>query len=191
MRKKAYKILLLFVLCVCSKSVNLNAQQFVVNTNLLEWANLITMNVNAGMAVSRHWSLGLGVKYNPFYFTKGEDDFSRMQNKQLSGSIYAKYWPWHVYSGLWASTQLRYQQYNFGGVFSEKTTEGVRMGMGLSVGYTYMINSHFNIDFGVGLWAGYDDYIQYKCPVCGITIDKGNRFFLRPNDIIIAISYVF
>ena len=167
---------------------NVHAQKFEVSTNFIDWAELGTMNVEAGYAISRHISLGTGVKYNPF--TYGEDS-SRKQYKQISSSFFVKYWPWNVYSGFWSSLKFKYQQYNFGGVFSEETDEGNRYGIGLSCGYSYMLSAHLNIIFGLGFWTGKDEYTRYKCPVCGPTVKNGQRFFIRPDNLMIAISYIF
>lgn len=78
-----------------------------------------------------------------------------------------------------------------GGILSRETTEGDRVGMGLYSGYSLMILPHFNIDFGLGFWGGLDIYRKYSCPSCGLTVDKGEKGFLLPDDLMISIVYVF
>ena len=65
------------------------------------------------------------------------------------------------------------------------------MGAGLYTGYTYMLSSHFNVEFGVGLWGGIDHYRVYSCPRCGLTVDQGKTGFILPDDIMISFVYVF
>ena len=102
-----------------------------------------------------------------------------------------RYWPWYVYSGWWVGGKVQYQEYNWGGLTSDKTEEGDRFGAGISAGYTYMLAPHVNLDFGLGLWGGYDKYKRYSCPVCGLTEASGDRFFILPNDVTLALSFVF
>ncbi len=54
-----------------------------------------------------------------------------------------------------------------------------------------MLGKHFNIDFGLGFWTGYDKFSVYACPVCGVTENTGSKFFILPSDVMIALSYVF
>ena len=71
------------------------------------------------------------------------------------------------------------------------TDEGDRAGLGLYAGYTHMIGPHFNIEFGLGGWAGADWYSRYECQQCGLTMMTGRRWFVLPDDIMIALVYVF
>ena len=100
-----------------------NAQSFRLSTNLADCANLGTLNLEAAYGMSRHWSLSASVKYNPFEY--GDED-AALQSKQRSVSVGARYWPWHVYSGWWASGDLRYQEYRTVAPSSPLTTQGDR-----------------------------------------------------------------
>jgi len=166
------------------------AQDFSLSTDILGYARLGTMNVDASYALSRRWSLVAGARYNPFTFRKGDLE-KQFQSRQQSYSIGARLWPWHIWSGWWFAGKLRYQEYNEGGIISRMTEEGDRVGAGLYAGYTHMLSKHFNIEFGLGLWAGMAAYRQYDCPVCGHVLASGNRAFLRPDDIMISVAYVF
>lgn len=166
------------------------ARTFSVSTDILGYARLGTMNLDASYAVARRWSLTAGVRYNPFTFRKGDPE-KQFQYRQQSYSVGMRVWPWHTWSGWWFAGKLRYQEYNKGGIISLKTEEGDRFGAGLYAGYTHMLSSHFNLEFGVGLWTGMASYREYSCPVCGITMSRGNKFFLLPDDFMISIAYVF
>lgn len=74
---------------------------------------------------------------------------------------------------------------------SPETDEGDRFGVGLYAGYTYMLGSHFNIEFGLGAWAGVDYFRKYSCQVCGVVLDSGRRLFALPDDVMISLAYVF
>ena len=167
-----------------------HAQKAGVAVNLLDCAALGTLNIDASYAVSRRWSLTAGARYNPFTFRQGEPE-RQFQVRQQSYSIGARLWPWHTMSGWWFAAKLRYQEYNHGGVLSRETQEGDRAGAGLYAGYTHMLSRHFNLEFGVGLWAGADFYRRYSCTVCGTTIGDGTKPFVLPDDIAVSIVYVF
>ena len=180
----AAAVLLLFLL------PRLEAQELSLSTNLLDYANLATLNMEASYGFARHWSLNAGMRYNPFEFASPQTG-DVLRNRQQSYALGARYWPWHIYSGWWLAAKLQYQEFNTGGLRSPLTTEGDRYGSGLSGGYTYMLNSHLNMEFGLGLWGGYERYTEYACPVCGKIEGKGSRTFLRPNELLLSLRYVF
>lgn len=187
MRTVIRKCIVMFLAISCYP---LSAQTFSVSTDFLGLANLGTMNIDASYAVSRRWSLTAGARYNPFTFRKGDPE-EQFQYRQQSYSVGMRVWPWHTWSGWWFAGKLRYQEYNKGGIVSPKTEEGDRFGAGLYAGYTHMLSSHFNLEFGVGLWAGLAVCREYSCPVCGVTLFEGNKFFMLPDDFMISIAYVF
>ena len=179
----------LFILSLLIPGPGAGAQDWALSTNLLEYANLGTLNAEADYAVDRHWNLSAGVRYNPFSYDYGEDGSAR--NKQQSYAIGVRYWPWHIYSGWWLAGKMQYQEYNVGGLVSRETREGDRFGTGFTAGYSHMFTKWLNIEFGLGFWTGYDDYKKYACPVCGVVTDSGKKFFVLPDDIIVALSFIF
>ena len=173
-------------------SVSVRAQKFQVGVNAADLACLGTLNGEFEYAFDRHWSAGISGKYNPFTYGDGTSAEGRqMQARQRSVELRARWWPWYIYSGWWVSGTARIQEYNMGGIFTQETEEGTRYGGGLSAGYSCMLSPHFNIDFGVGIWAGYRKYTLYECPKCGRKVDEGTGGFFLPNDIKISVAYVF
>ena len=166
------------------------ARRFTLSTNVLGYVELGTMNMDMSYALSRKWSLTVGARYNPFIFYKG-DPSKQFQHKQQSYFVGVRMWPWHTWSGWWFATKGRYQEYNTGGILSRETSEGDRLGVGIYSGYTLMLSRHFNIEFGIGLWGGLDMYKRYSCPMCGLTVDAGEKFFVLPDDLMISVVYVF
>lgn len=164
------------------------AQNYSVSTNVLDYANLGTLNVEASCGIARQWSLCAGVKYNPFSFGDGEKEVALRQRSIETG---ARFWPWHIFSGWWLGAKLKYQEYSEGGIKGPSSMEGDRYGGGLSAGYAFMLNTHLNLDIGVGLWGGYDKWRTYDCMRCGKVMGTGDDIFFRPNDIILTLSYIF
>jgi len=178
-------MLALALLLPCGKTA---AQKAALSTNLLGYADLATLNLEGSLGVSQHWSLNAAWRYNPFRFHRNGAPANNRQQAWFAG---ARYWPWHIYSGWWIAAKAGYQEYNRGGWRSPETQEGDRFGGGVSGGYTYMLHPHLNLEFGLGLWGGYDIYTVYSCPECGLETGSGRRAFLLPNEILLALSYVF
>ena len=161
-----------------------------VSTNLLDYARLATFNLDGSYALSRHWSLSAGARYNPFTFREGEPR-KQFQYRQRSYSLGVRWWPWHTWSGWWLSGKVRYQEYNIGGIVSSRTEEGDRGGVGLYAGYSHMLTQHLNLEFGLGMWGGMSWYKIYSCPSCGLTLENGRKWFARPDDVMMSLVYVF
>lgn len=163
-------------------------QELSISTNVLDYADMGTLNVEASYGLSQHWSVNAGAKYNPFEFGSGE--YPRIDKQR---ALYAgvRYWPWHIYSGWWVSGDLRYQEFRTGGPASATATEGDRYGSAMKGGYSYMLGPHFNLDLGLGVWGGYEVYSVYDCPTCGRHVADGARYFVRASDIILSLSYIF
>ena len=157
-----------------------------ISTNVAGYANLLTLNAEGSVPVSRRWTVNAGLKYNPFAF--GKEKFRNRQQAYYAGM---RYWPWHSYSGWWMSGKIQYQEFNAGGLGRAETSEGDRVGLGLGAGFAYMVGKHFNVEFGASLWGGMEWFTSYSCPVCGDLEESGRKFFVLPCDIVIAISYIF
>ena len=166
------------------------AQKLSLSTNMLDYICLGTFNAETSYSVGRHWSLIAGARYNPFTFHRGDDD-RQFQYRQQSYALGARFWLWHTFSGWWITSKVRYQEYNHGGIISRTAEEGDRVGLSLSAGYTYMLSRHWNLEFGIGTWGGKSWYRRYSCPVCGITMESGSKWFLLPDDMTISVAYVF
>ena len=181
---------LMAVLLLMSPSLNADTGRFSVSTNFLDYMSLVTVNLDASYALSRHWSVLAGARYNPFTYNK-DDPQRQFQYRQRSCAVGARWWPWHNLSGWWFAGKARYQEYNIGGITSRKTEEGDRGGLGMYAGYTYMLSPHLNLEFGFGMWGGMSWYKTYSCQNCGITLNSGKAWFVRPDDIMMSLVYVF
>lgn len=186
-------VVVLFFLCVPLWN-DLRAEggkgRFSVSTNVLDYANLATLNVDASYAFGRHWGVTVGARYNPFTFRQ-KDPEHQFQNRQQSYSVGVRFWPWHIWSGWWFASKARWQEYNVGGIVSPETSEGDRWGAGLYAGYALMLTPHLNLDFGLGMWVGRDVYRTYSCQTCGVTLDQGKRAFILPDDVMVSLVYLF
>ena len=185
MKHKIIITLLLAVLPVLGR-----AQNWAVSTNVLDYVSLGTMNAEVSAGVGRRVTIEASARVNPWTFHKG-DPSRQMQNRHQTYALGMRYWPWHIYSGWWISADAQYQEYNRGGIISQKTEEGDAFGLSAGAGYSLMLHEKLNLDFGVTLWAGQKTFISYACPSCGRITDKGSKWFIMPNEIRVAIQYIF
>ena len=175
-----------------SVSVQAAAQKVAVSTNALDIANLGTINLQAGYAFAQHWTLTLQGRYNNWSFGSVEQG-NPFQNRSRGAALGARWWSWYTYSGWWVGANARFDEYNRGGLFRRmETEEGRAVGAGLAVGYSHMLGEHWNLDFGLGAWAGVTKYTTYACPRCGMILDEGTKTFVLPSpDCQVSIVYIF
>ena len=164
-------------------------QKFAVGTNALDWIDMGTMNIEAGYAVSRHFTVVADAKYNPWTYNSGDKE-TQVERRQRTFSAGMRYWPWHVYSGWWIGAKGRYQEYNRGGVLGRETEEGDSYGGVLDFGYTLMLSKNFNLEFGGGVFTGGTKFKRYACPVCGRVTGSGEEFFILPADLSVSIVLI-
>lgn len=177
-------LMLVLQLTVC------RAQQWSVSTNAVDWLNFGTLNAEASAAVAQHISINASARYNPWTFN-ANDPATQLQNREQTYRLGIRWWPWHIYSGWWVSAAGQYQEYNRGGILSRKTEEGDAFGLALSAGYTLMVHRFVNLEFGAGLWGGQTAYTTFACPSCGRITGSGRKWFLRPNDLTVAVAFIF
>ena len=183
---------LVLTIMLFAVSLTASAQKFAVSTNTLDIINLGTINLQANYAVAQHWTLTLQGRYNNWSFGSVEKG-NPFQNRSRGGALGARYWFWYTYSGWWVAANARFDEYNRGGLFGmTETEEGRALGAGLAVGYSRMLSEHWNLDFGLGAWAGGTKYTTYACPRCGMLLDQGTKFFALPSpDCQVSFVYIF
>lgn len=177
-------------LLAAAGACGVDARRFSLSTNMLDYANFATLNVEASYGVARHWSVNAGAKLNPFTFRLREKG-TQMQNRQQSYELGVRMWPWHIFSGWWVAAKAKYKEYNTGGIISSRTEEGDSYGLGFTAGYSYMLHPNLNLEFGIGFWTGVRQYTVYECPSCGLTTETGTKGFILPNEILLSLVYVF
>lgn len=187
MRSLVFSAVVLGLLCI--SYVEASGQRWSIGTNIVDYANLATLNVESSVAIAQHYSFNAGVRFNPWTFRHGSEE-KQFENRKRCCYAGVRYWPWHIYSGWWTALQLQYQEYNRGGWLIQQTEEGDAYGVCLSLGYTLMVHKSLNIEFGAGVWAGSTQYADYSCPYCGDILDRGSKFFFWPNNVMVSLVYI-
>lgn len=181
---------LMIVLMLVSGALRCNAQTFSVETNLLDYANLGTINLEANVGVSQHVSLLAGGSYNDWEF-EGASVHDIISNKQKKGYAGFRYWPWHIYSGWWFAVKGQWQEYGKGGVWRPALEEGTAIGAGALAGYTLMMSKHLNLNFALGVWGGSKEYTLWNCRHCNRIREQGKKGFVELDNVYVSLAYIF
>lgn len=167
-----------------------NAQSYTLSTNVIEWCNYGTINLDAGMSLSRHFTINAGCKYNPWEFQTKNG--MPVMNNQLTAYLGTRYWFFFANTGWWLGARMRFSDFEQTGVLRPKYILGKSLGAGVSAGYTWLLTDHFSIEFAAGLWGGrHLKYEQYRTYDNKILDDRGPRNFIALDDISLSLVYVF
>lgn len=190
----ALLVILLLVLfsdaCMAQHSLAADTDaRFAVSTNVTDYVNLLTPNIDVQYAVGKSFTAQVGMKYNNWTF--GPDTDKAMKNRQQTYYVGARWWPWYTYSGWWVGGAAQFQEYDRGGVFTKDSEEGDAYGLAFSGGYSIQLAKWLNFDIGFGFWGGRTEYVRYSCPTCGKKVDEGKKFFVLPNEARVALQFIF
>ncbi len=160
-----------------------------ISQNAADYLLLGTLNAEVQYSVHRDWTLQAGARYNNWTWRPRRYD--QFESRRQAYYLGARWWPWYTYSGWWAGTKLQYQEYNRGGLLSPETEEGDAFGLGLGVGYAVHLSRWLNAEFGLYGWGGMTRYVTYACPHCGRRTGAGTKPFLLPDEIRMALQFIF
>lgn len=178
--KKFFIILILLV----SLPVVVKAQKYSLRTNLLGLATT-NLNLEAGLAVGRQWSVHVPVTYNPFVLSTDK----RFQNLTVEPG--ARYWFLETFSQSFIGFQALYSRFHVGGLTNDYRYDGSGVGVGISYGYSRVLKNRWNIEFEAGLGVFGADYDKYRCKECGEWLGKEKKVFLIPSKVSVALVYLF
>lgn len=161
-----------------------SAQFYSLSTNV---AALATGSVNAewSMTLNRSWSLHLGGSVNPWRIEQ-----FRIQHLMVRPSI--RWWASESYRGWWLGSHFcgAYAHVGIPRLMKRKY-EGVAMGGGLDVGYTWAMDTRWNIEVGLGAGAYYVDMWAGRCHTCSYRADEVRRWVFLPDNIKVSMIYLF
>ena len=69
--------------------------------------------------------------------------------------------------------------------------DGYGFGVGLSYGYSKVLNKRWNLEFEAGLGVLWSDYTKYLCKTCGAPQGNEKKIYLIPSKASISLVYLF
>lgn len=155
------------------------AQEVAVKTNLVADA-LANVNVGAEVGVAPKWTVELTGELNAWKFSHGRTW------KHWLVMPEARYWLCDRFSGHFFGAEAHAGQYNIGGFnghwnflgtdarkLKDSRFQGWFAGAGVTYGYAWILDRHWNIEGEIGLGYSYTRYDRYPCATCGTKTESG------------------
>lgn len=178
--------------------VTVSSQEVAIKNNILGDAML---NVNAGMevGVASKWTVDIPLSFNGWKLSHGRTW------KHWSVQPGARYWLCNTFAGHFVGFHTHGGQYNIGGLhggfnflgtdFSKlKDTryQGWFLGAGVSYGYAWILDKHWNIEAEIGVGYSYTKFDSYPCAHCGNKKDRDKAHnYVGPTKAAVNIVYLF
>lgn len=161
-KKNTCQLMLLFLLMLCCYQP-LRAQRVAVKTNTLRWLTA-SPNVEAEFILGRHFSLNASVAGNPIHADRFQTNFFHLQPE-------VRYWLNRPMVSHFFGVTAFINSYNM--LIDHVHRKGDAWAAGLTYGYSWALNQHWNIEASAGV--GILRYRQFK-------YDHGSQRPSSPND---------
>jgi hypothetical protein len=190
---------LLLVLLSLFVSTTIMAQ-VAVKTNLPLDALRIP-NVGLEFGIGKKWTVDIPVYYNPWMYknNKGSVEGDRMMKLGMIQPE-LRYWLCDKFNGHFFGVHLMGGVYHTTGIelpftpfdnLGRNRYKGDFYGGGISYGYQFILNRHWNLGLTVGLGYAYVNYEQYKCEDCSDKVGEGQENYFGPTKAALNLIYVF
>ncbi len=192
------RVILILAVVLAGITHQVAAKDIAVKTNLIDDA-LLDVNVGAELAVAPKWSIDVPASFN--FWTLSHNRCWKHWAVQPG----IRYWFCEALGGHFAGAHLMGGQYNVGGLdfdfkflgtnlssLKDSRYEGWFVGAGVSYGYSWILNKHWNIEAELGIGWAYTRYDRYPCTRCGRKLQSGKAHnYVGPTKAAINIVYVF
>lgn len=163
------------------------AQEVAAKTNLL-YDITTTFNLGLEVGLGPRMTLDISGNYNPWRF----HDY-RLKHGLIQPEL--RYWTCEKFNGHFFGLHGFYGSYNVGGLpfnsnIRHNRYQGYLYGGGLSYGYQWILNDHWNLEASIGLGYAYIRYKKYPCEDCGEMIKKDHRNYIGPTKAAISLIYI-
>lgn len=162
-------------------------QKAAIKSNLLYDATT-TLNLGAEIGMGIRTTLDVSGNYNPWKF----GDY-RLKHWLIQPEF--RYWFCERFNGHFLGIHGHYAEYNVGGLFFNSNMkhnryQGHLYGGGISYGYQWILNNHWNLEatLGIGYARLSDD--KYPCTSCGEKIKSEGKNYWGPTKAGITILYI-
>jgi hypothetical protein len=180
MKNSLSKYILLSLVILCS--IEGRAQSYSLGTNI-PVLGTATFNAEVSMTLDRKWSLHLPVYYNPFVFK----DNKKLQNFTLMPGM--RYWLLESYVNGFVGVNAISSKYHI--TWKDSRYEGKTFGMGITMGYAWLLTPRWNLEIEGGIALVWTDYTEYECQECGRQKGEYSRWIAVPGKLALSLIYLF
>lgn len=191
------KTILLLLICVGSMT-GARAQHAAVKTNLIDDA-LLNINLGVEVGLVPKWTLDIPASFNGWEFNDGK----RWKHWWVQPGV--RYWFCDRFAGHFVGLHTHGGQYNVGGFdgklnmlgtdfrkLKDTRYQGWFVGAGISYGYAWILNKHWNIEGEIGFGYSYTRYDRFLCTGCGRKVEKDQpHHYVGPTKAAIDLVYLF
>ncbi|MCH5331953.1 MAG: DUF3575 domain-containing protein [Alistipes sp.] len=188
------------------------AQQAAVKTNLVG-AALLNVNLGVELSLTHQWTFEVPASLNKWILDNTErNDGKRWKHWFVQPG--ARYWFCGRYDGHFIGVHIHGGQYNLAG-FKGKVSfpgwdgdgnytgtdfrnigdtryHGWFAGGGISYGYAWILDRHWNIEAEIGLGYAYSRYDKFRCAGCGQMVEHNRpHHYAGPTKAAINLVYLF
>ncbi len=173
-------------------------QNIGVKTNLIA-DGLLSPNLGLEIGLAPKWTLELIGEFNGWTLSH------QRQWKHWLAMPEARYWFCDRFSGHFLGIEAHGGQYNIGGFdgkynlfgtnahkLKDTRYQGWFVGGGITYGYAWILNRHWNLEAEIGIGYSYTRYDRFRCVGCGKKIenDKSHNY-VGPTKAALNVVYLF
>lgn len=163
------------------------AQEVAVKSNLLYDATT-TLNLGVEVGLGAKMTLDISGNYNPWRFHN-----YRLKHGLIQPEL--RYWTCEKFNGHFFGLHGFYGKYNVGGLpfnnnIKHNRYQGSLFGGGISYGYQWILNDHWNLEASLGVGYARLKDKKYPCTDCGDMIKKGYHNYFGPTKAAVSIIYI-
>ena len=193
------KLIILFVtIVIASISQPVCGQNVAVKTNLLSDA-ILSPNIGVEIGLAPKWTLDVSGQMNAWTLSHDR------RWKHWAIQPEARYWLCDRFGGHFFGVHVHGGQFNVGGIdldvdflgtdfskLKDSRFQGWFVGAGVSYGYDWVLNKHWNLEAEIGVGYSYTRFDQFRCAGCGkkIASDKSHNYY-GITRLSIGIVYLF
>lgn len=164
-----------------------------IKTNLL-WDATLTPNLALEYTTGRRQSIQISYGLNMWKLPGNR----RLQNWAVMPEY--RFWFRQAMHGTFFGIHAFGGEFNIGGVKfpfdfwkAERTHryDGWAVGGGVTIGHSWRLGGHWNMEAALGVGYAYLDYNRYKCEVCGEKEAHRTRHYVGPTKLALNLAYVF
>jgi hypothetical protein len=164
-----------------------------IKSNLLQ-AITLTLNLGFELGISKQITLELGGGYNPWKLNTMNESNKKLVYWIVRPEI--RYWTRERFNGHFLGAHLLYGRYNISNhdipsLFDKQYRyEGSALGVGISYGYSLMIDKRWSMEFNAGIGAARMEYKRYDCRLCDKDHVPFKNLYVGPTRLGITIAYM-
>lgn len=168
-----------------------------IKTNLLYGGYTLTPNLGVEIGLSERTTLEISGGYNPWNLSGMKNDNKKLVHWLAQAEF--RYFLCEQFNGHFFGVHALGGKYNIAGHelplllgkgSKESRFEGSAMGAGVSYGYQWVLNNHWNVEFNIGVGYVGLKYNKHDCPKCGETVGTFSRSYFGPTKAGVSIIYL-